>query len=440
MSHDPSRRVVITGLGQISPLGSTLDALWSALSTGASGVASWRSLPADNLPTKFAGEAAQFTGEIGDFGPLDKERQKQIRKGIKVMCREIQMGVAVAQLALADAGIQPEGVDPERVGVIYGCDYLMTVPEEFSAGVAHCSAGNGRIDFPRWGAEGMEKLAPLWLLKYLPNMPASHIAIYNDFRGPNNSITQREASANLAVGEAYEIIRRGHADLIVTGATGTRVHPLRTLHILLQEEIAGDGVEPAKASRPFDKNRAGMVLGEGAGAVILERLDRALARGAMVHGEVVGHASSTVAGPNLVARRDVALTNSIRVALRTAGLAPEQIGHVHAHGLSTRTSDIDESRAIREALGPAADRVPVTAAKSYFGNLGAGGGMVELIASVLAMSHERLFPILNYDTPDPECPINAAPASGGKPGESFINLSVTPQGQASAAIVRRYVA
>ena len=444
MSNDPSRRVVITGMGQVSPLGSTLDALWSALSSAQSGVAPWQSLPGDNLPTKCAGEASQFTGEIGDFGPLDKERQKQIRKGIKVMCREIQMGVAVAQLALADARISPasldqESVDPERVGVIYGCDYLMTVPDEFSAGVAQCAGGNGRLDFPRWGGEGMEKLAPLWLLKYLPNMPASHIAIYNDFRGPNNSITQREASANLAIGEAYEIIRRGHADLIVTGATGTRVHPLRTLHIILQEEIASDGVEPAKASRPFDKDRAGMVLGEGAAAVILERLDRALARGAPIYGEVVGHASSTVAGPNLVAKRDVALTNTIRMALRSAGLLPEQVGHIHAHGLSTRTCDIDESRAIREGFGAAAGRVPVTAAKSYFGNLGAGSGMVEFIASVLAMRHERLFPILNYDTPDSDCPINAVASSGGKPGDSFINLNVTPQGQASAAIVRRYV-
>jgi 3-oxoacyl-[acyl-carrier-protein] synthase II len=438
MAVDSSPRVVITGLGQISPLGSTVEALWSALVSGQSGVAPWRSLPADNLTTKYAAEATQFTGEIGDFGPLDKERQKQIRKGIKVMCREIQMGVAVAQLALVDARLNPGGVDPDRVGVIYGCDYLMTVPDEFSAGVEHCKR-EGRFDFPRWGAEGMEKLAPLWLLKYLPNMPASHIAIYNDFRGPNNSITQREASANLAVGEAYEIIRRGHADVVVAGATGTRVHGLRTLHILLQEEIAMDGVEPAKASRPFDRHRSGMVLGEGAAAVILERLDRALARGATIYGEIVGHASSSVAGPNLVAKRDVALANAMRMALKSAGMSPEQVGHVHAHGLSTRTSDIDEAKAINEVFGSAASRVPVTAAKSYFGNLGGGGGMVELITSVLAMRHERLFPILNYETPDPECPIHAVPAGGGKPGDTFINLNVTPQGQASAAIVRRFV-
>jgi 3-oxoacyl-[acyl-carrier-protein] synthase II len=439
MAVDSSRRVVITGLGQISPLGSTIDALWSALVAGQSGVAAWRSLPADNLTTKFAAEASQFTGEIGDFGPLDKERQKQIRKGIKVMCREIQMGVAVAQLALVDARLNPGELDPERVGVIYGCDYLMTVPDEFSAGVEHCKGGAGQFDFPKWGAEGMEKLAPLWLLKYLPNMPASHIAIYNDFRGPNNSITQREASANLAVGEAYEIIRRGHADMLVTGATGTRVHALRTLHILLQEEIATDGVDPAKASRPFDKHRTGMVLGEGAAALILERLDRALARGATIYGEVVGHASSSVAAPNLVAKRDVALANASRMALRSAALTPEQIGHIHAHGLSTRTCDIDEAKAIGEVFGSAASRVPVTAAKSYFGNLGAGSGMVELIASLLAIRNERLFPILNYETPDPECPVNAVPAGGGKPGETFINLNVTPQGQASAAIIRRFV-
>jgi 3-oxoacyl-[acyl-carrier-protein] synthase II len=213
---------------------------------------------------------------------------------------------------------------------------------------------------------------------------------------------------------------------------------MKTVHAIQTEELAGNGVEPSKASRPFDKNRTGMVIGEGAGAIVIEELATAKARGATIYGEIVGHGSSHVADTNCVAKRDVALTNVMRSSLRGAGLSPEEVGHIHAHGLSTRACDVDEAKAIREVFGAAADRVPVTAAKSYFGNLGAGSGMIELIASVLAMQNEKLFPILNYETPDAECRIAAARPNNGSvsPGRSFLNLSVTPQGQASAVLVQ----
>ena len=215
-----------------------------------------------------AGPGRQFTGEIDDFGPLEKEAKKAIRKGLKVMCRECQMGVAVAQLALADAALKPGAADPDRSGISFGADYMLSVPEEFSEGIVQCLDEQGRFQFSRWGMEGMTKMSPLWLLKYLPNMPASHLAIYNDFRGPNNSLTLREASANAALGEAYQIILRGGADLMLVGATGTRLHPMKMLHAVQQEEVfTGDG-DPAAASRPFDRDRRGMVLGEGAGAVV----------------------------------------------------------------------------------------------------------------------------------------------------------------------------
>ncbi len=336
------------------------------------------------------------------------------------MCRECQMGVAAAQLALADAGlVVGDGkYDPERTGCVFGADYMLTMPEEFSAGINRCRDREGHFDYNRWATEGMPQLSPLWLLKYLPNMPASHVAIYNDLRGPNNSITHREAAANLAIGEAYRTILRGSADIMVVGATGTRVHPMKTVHAIQTEELAGNGVEPSKASRPFDKNRTGMVIGEGAGAIVIEELATAKARGATIYGEIVGHGSSHVADTNCVAHRDVALANVMRASLRGAGMSPDEVGHIHAHGLSTRSCDIDEAKAIREVFGAAADKVPVTAAKSYFGNLGAGSGMIELIASVLALSNDKLFPILNYETPDPECPIAvAAPNNGStKPG------------------------
>lgn len=432
------RRIVITGLGLISPLGNNKESLWEALSTGRSGVSPLESLPADALPIKFAGEARQFTGGIENFGPLDGEHKKSVRKGLKVMCRECQMGVAAAQLALADAGLGPGKSDPDRTGVVYGSDYMLTVPEEFTAGILECMRENCRFEFSRWAPLGMGKMNPLWLLKYLPNMPASHIAIYNDLRGPNNSITQREAAANLAVGEAYQVILRGHADRMVAGATGTRIHPMKAVHAALAEELATNGHDPAKAARPFDLNRGGMVLGEGAGAVVIEELESARARGATIYGEVVGAGSSAAADRNLTARRDVALSNAIRAALRQAELEPSQVGHIQAHGVGTRTGDVEEARALGEVFGRHAERVPVTAAKSYFGNLGAGSGAVELIAGALALTHGQLFPILNYETPDPDCRVAAVTARGADPGESFVNLSVTPTGQASCLVVKRF--
>ena len=431
-----SRRVVITGMGVVCPLGNTKDALWEGLSQGRSGVERLSLGPTENMPVSFGGEARQFTGEINDFGPLDKEQKKSIRKGLKVMCRECQMGVAAAQLALDDAGLTFGSVDPDRTGISFGADYMLSVPEEFSEGISQCIDEHGRFQFARWGTEGMAKMSPLWLLKYLPNMPASHLAIYNDFRGPNNSLTTREAAANAAIGEAYQIILRGNADIMLVGATGTRLHPMKMIHAVGQEETAlGDG-DPATISRPFDRDRRGMVLGEGAGAVVLETLASAEARGATIHGEVLAAATSAVAGPRLVAQRGQAMQNVLQAVLR--GVDADDVGHLHAHGLSTVTCDVEEACAIQKVFAGRSTPLPVTAAKSYFGNLGAGSGMVELIASLLAMRHDRLFTILNYVTTDPECPVAAVCNGDAQPGSSFINLNVTPQGQASAVLVRRF--
>ena len=291
------RRVVITGIGLVSPLGSTKEALWEALQQARSGVGPLTVLPPGAVPVHVAAEARQFTGEIEDFGPLEKEQKKQIRKALRVMCRECQMGVAVAQLALTDAAIQVGTVDPDRIGISYGTDYMLSLPEEFNEGIRQCLNGEGKFEFPRWGLEGLPKMSPLWLFKYLPNMPASHVAIFNDLRGPSNSLTLREAGSNLAVGEAYQIIRRGNADAMVCGATGTRLHAMKIVHAVSQEEVACGNGDPTKVSRPFDRNRSGMVLGEGAGAVVIEELAHAQARGATIYGEIVAASSRAAAAP-----------------------------------------------------------------------------------------------------------------------------------------------
>ncbi len=397
---------------------------------GKSGVATTSLLPADRQPLKYAAEAREFTGEIEDFGPLEKERKKAIKKGLKVMCRETRMAVAAAQLAIADAGFAEKPLDPEMSGVVLGSDYMLTMPEDYAAGMQTC-APDGEFQFARWGKDGLGDMAPLWMLKYLPNMPASHIAIYNDLRGPNNSLTMREAAGNLAIGEAFRTIQRGHANLMVAGATGTRILPMQAIHALQTEQMAAENCDPAKASRPFDKSRTGMVAGEGAGMIVLEEHSLAKARGATIYAEVLGLGSANVSDSKLQGKCDIALQRAMNAALHDAGRTPTDVGHINAHGLSTTERDADEARAIREVFRARADEVPVTALKSYFGNLGAGSAVVELIASILALRERRLPRVLNYQVPDPACRLEIATDEGVSAGRNFLNLSVTPQGQAA---------
>ncbi|NIL96945.1 MAG: beta-ketoacyl-[acyl-carrier-protein] synthase family protein [Planctomycetales bacterium] len=432
-----NRRVVITGIGLVSPLGNSKHALWEGLNGGRSPVSGIDDFPSAAEIVSYGAAAKEFSGQINDFGELEKDQKKMIRKALKLMCRETMMGVAVAQAALQDASLKTGDLPAERSGCVYGSDYMLTMPEDFLAGIRTCQDESGQFQYQRWGQEGMPQVTPLWLLRYLPNMPASHIAIYNDLRGPNNSLTLREASSNAAVGEAAFTIARNHADMMIAGATGTRLHPMNAIHAMQQEEIASPDVPPAEASRPFDRDRTGMVLGEGAGALVLEELHSAETRGATIYGEIVSRASSTVASPSGIADRRQALSNVITAALRDAAAEPGQIGHVHAHGISTRSGDAEEAAAIAHVLGTGPDARPVTAAKSYFGNLGAGSGMVELIASLLALQHGNLFPMLNYQNPDPDCPLLIATAANGlAAGENFLNLSCTPQGQATGILIR----
>lgn len=436
MSINESQRVVITGVGLISPLGNTPQEFLAALRNRRSGVAPLQAVPPGTLPVSNGAEARYFTGAIEQFGELDKALQKSIRKGQKVMCREIEMGVAAAQLALLNSAFDAQKRDADRTGVIYGCDYIMTLPEEFTAGILKCLNDQGEFNFQRWAELGLPQVNPLWLLKYLPNMPASHIAIYNDLRGPNNSLTLREASAGAAIAEAHSTISRGHADALLVGATGSRVLPFRALQSTMQEKLAADCDDPARMSRPFAPDRDGAVLGEGAGALMIESLANAKSRSANILAEVLGYGSSAVGESQTPKYQQKALENSIRAAMRGAGKQPT-IGHISAHGLGTIETDSQEANAIAACFGPADQAPPVVAAKSYFGNIGAGSGMLEVIASLLCFTQDRLFDTLNCKTPANDCPIRIA-TSDTPAGDSFISLNVTPQGQANAVRIARY--
>jgi 3-oxoacyl-[acyl-carrier-protein] synthase II len=441
-------------------LGSTLSEFWAALSSGKSGVEPLVNLPALDGKIVYGGECRDFKGEIDNFGELEKDLKKSIRKALKMMCRESMMAVAAAQHAVADAGFATTPMDPDRSGVVFGSDYMLSPPEELEAAMRAAGVTAGKFEHEKWGTAGLKEMSPLWMLSYLPNMPGSHVAIFNDLRGPNNSLTMREASGLLSIREAAQTIERGHADRMIAGATGTRIHAMKTVHAAQQEQLANPELPPHEACRPFDAERTGMVVGEGAGAILLEEIEAARARGAKIYGEVVGTGSSAVTGAGSRGSMRTSLVNAARMALGAQGAKPQaadarqaadSVGHVSAHAMGTTVGDAEEAAALGEVFGAAASEIPVVAAKSFFGNLGAGSGVVELIGSLLALGEGVLFPTLNYRTPDLACPVNvsriAKPSATADlrqaanvwqaAGDSFLKLSVTPQGQAAAVFVRR---
>jgi len=420
-----SRRVAVTGMGIVAPQCRTLTELWNLLN---SGVCSAR--PYDGYGLISLAAPADFEGHVSEFDTRDSTQQKAIRKSLKVMSREIQMAVAASCRALSHAGIQFGQLPSERVGISFGCDYILTTVEDVLDGVRSCMA-NPLFGISQWGTAGLPKMNPLWQLKYLPNMPASHIAILNNFHGPSNSITLREASVGAVVGESVEIIASGRADVMVVGTTGSRLHPYKLMHAKQQDELT------QTACRPFDRHRDGTILGEGAGALILEEVQHAEERGADCWAEIVCgsyRARSDRAGNDF---RSETVRNVLEQVLRRGNTLPEQVGHINAHGLGNRSSDSAEAKGIHAIFGNRTMPIPVTAAKGCVGNLGAGSGTLELIASVLSLQHRTLFPTLNFSSPDSSCPVAVVQSADVPAGDSFIKIAMNPQSQVSAVLVKR---
>jgi len=429
-------RVVVTGLGVVSPIGNSAESFWESLAGGRCGIRTASVLCHDDGTPACAGEAADFHGEIDDFPPLPDDVRKKLRKALKAMNRETQMSVAATWQALVDGRLAEAQYDPERVGVSFGAGYVSLLPQDFAGGLEACRDDARQFDIERWGMSGIPHVAPLWLLTCLPNMPACQAAICADLRGPNNTVTLGEAAANVALAEAAHWIREGDADAVLVGGVGNNLLPYSWLHNVLESDVAPHGADPAHVCRPFDRRRSGAVVAEGAAAFLLEDYDAAVRRGAPIYGEIVAGGSSCVVDRQHSAHGGRALANAMRAALRSARSAPAEIGHLHAHGLSSLPLDKEESRAIVEVFGPRAASVPLVAGKSYFGNAGAGSAALELAASLLALKHGRLFRVLNYEEPDPECPVAPVVSDDVPAGESFLNLSLAPHGQASCLLVR----
>lgn len=414
------REVVITGVGVVSPIGIGSDAFWQSLVQGRSGVRPLRSVDTGGQPVPFG-------GEIPDFDPKEHVRP---RKSLKVMNRDIQLGVTAANLAVAEAGIEAGAVDPERFGVVFGCDMLHIDLDEIEPVYRGCTR-DGHFDFGRWGVEAKKTLYPLFMLKYLPNMPACQVAIAHQACGPNNSITAGEVSSLLAIGEAFRVIERGTADVMIGGGTGTRLHPTILARSALFQ-LSQRAEQPEAASRPFDAARDGLVNGEGSAAFVLESAEHARRRRATPLARVLSFGSAFGRGSPGARRR--AIQSAIAQALRGADCAAADVGHVNAHGLSTTEDDAAEAQALAESLG----ETPVTAPKSFFGHLGPGTGAVEMAASVLALPRREIPQTLNYEQPDRACPVRvirdgAWSAPAGRHRALLLNHAAT--GQATALLL-----
>ncbi len=422
-----SRRVVISGIGIISPIGLDAESYWRSLEQGQSGIRPIRTFDPSGLPVRIAGEIADFDAK--DFV------EKKDRKSLRVMARTIQLAVAGAQRALDHGKVDKSKLNPERFGVEFGAGLIATELLDL-AEAAHVSVNcqPNRVDLEKWGEQGIPSIQPLWMLKYLPNMLACHVSILHDARGPNNSITENDVSGLLALGEAYRILVRDQADFFLVGGAESKLNPLSMVRQCLFEHLSHRNEEPEKACRPFDRARDGLVLGEGAGVFVVEELEHARRRGAKIYAEITGFGAAF--DPTL---KGDGLTRAIRAALNDAGIGPEDIDHVNAHGLATKESDAWEARCLREVFGDGPSTPAVFAAKSYIGNLGAGGSTTELAASLLALEHGQLPPTLNYEQADPDCPVAVLAGQSRPIARPYVlKVSFTQMGQCAALVVRRW--
>ena len=433
MSTPSSRDVVITGVGIVSPLGIGRDAFWSSVSEGRSGISKVQLMSYICTPDGVGGEISDFNDETAK-----KQHLKTLRKSLKVMCRDIQLGVASAIQAMEDAGLGPGVVASDRIGVDFGANLMSSPPEVLVGGAMKSLSerdGRMRFDFDKWGESGITGMEPLWLLRYLPNMPGCHIGIALDARGPNNSITHDEASGCLAISEAANIIRRDRADVMITGTTGTRLQPAKACQYTHWDTLAEGPAETR--CRPFDRNRTGEVLAEASCTLILESRAHAEARGARILGTVLGCGASTVLKKDGVADEATAVYQAATAAMERAAVEAADLGHIHASGAGSPDRDQMEAAGLRRLLGRHSDATPVTSLKSYMGSSGSGAGLCEIAASLLCLKEGLIPKTLNFETPDPQAPLNVVHGEHmATANKLFLKTSVTRMGQASAVVIQ----
>lgn len=430
-----ARRVVVTGLGPVSPIGIGKDRFLDGLRTQKVGVSRITAFDPGSFRAQIAAAITDF--RCADYVP------KSYRKSIKVMARDIELAVAAADQAVRDAGLVTKGINPDapqvdstRLGVNIGAGLICADLNELSYALA-ASTEDGKFSLSKWGKEGMNNLTPLWLLKYLPNMLACHVTIIHDAQAPSNTVTCADASSHLAIGEAFRTIVRNCADVCLCGGAESKLNPMG----LLRQDLLGRLTQthndcPQCAVRPFDAKRDGAAIAEGGAVLALEELECAKKRNARIYGELVGVGASF--GTNDFIKPEPegeAIAVAIERALADAHVSPREVDLVVGFAVGTKDHDKTEAFAIHRVLGD----VPVVSVKGQIGFNGAGSGAIDAVVALLALSEGFIPATVNCDTLDPECPVNVV----REQRQADVNVAVTLSyslsgGQTAALVFKRY--
>ncbi|ACA99026.1 MULTISPECIES: beta-ketoacyl-ACP synthase II [Cyanophyceae] len=385
MAHSSPYRVVITGLGAITPIGNTLEEYWEGLMTGRNGI---------DLVTAFdaSQHACRIAGEVKGFDPLAFIPKKEAKR----MDRFSQFAVAASKQALADAGLEINADNAPDIGVMIG------------TGVGGIKVMEDQQEI--YLEKGPSRCSPFMIPMMIANMAAGLTAIHTGAQGPNSCTVTACAAGSNAVGEAFRLVQQGYAKAMISGGTEAAVTPLSFAGFASARALSTRNDDPKHACRPFDQDRDGFVMGEGAGILILEELEHALARGAKIYGEIVGYGMTCDAYHMTAPTPDGAgATRAIELALKDGGLAPNQVNYVNAHGTSTPANDITETKAIKKALGDQAYKILVSSTKSMTGHLLGGSGGIEAVATVMAIANDRVPPTINLENPQEGCDLDYVP-------------------------------
>jgi 3-oxoacyl-[acyl-carrier-protein] synthase II len=377
------KRVALTGIGAVTPLGNDAKTTWKRLLAGESGIDFIQAFDASEFPVRIA-------GEVRGYDPTGATSPKEARK----FDRNVLFALTAAKEALVDAGVN--GYSPERTGVVVG----------------NCIGGFNELmrqhDVLR--ERGPDRVSPYFLANVLVDSPSGQLAIELGVRGPNYAVVSACATGSHTIGEGAELIRRGDADVVLAGGTESCIHPLILAGFCSMRGLAAENGNPAAAARPFDARRAGFVMAEGAGIVVLEDLDKARSRGARIYAEVLAYGASNDAHHMLQPDPEsVGVVDMMRSALARAGLSPEEVDYVNAHGTGTPLGDLAETRAIKDVFGEHAYELAISSTKSMVGHMFGAAGAVEAIVCALAVHEGVLPPTINYENPDPECDLDYVP-------------------------------